>query len=588
MAIVSEECFLKGFPICRGIAIGKPFFFIFPEDKVPEFSILEVDLDAEVLRYQKAIDAGLLELRRLQKQLQAERVLEGAAILEGQLQMMLDPLLTTHIETTIRATRKNAEWVFQGVVKEFQKKFNSMSDPFFRERYKDVQDISRRVIAHLRQTVRVSLAHIPPHSIIFAKDLSASEAAEAQTDNVNAFVCEIGSLTSHAAIVAKAKGIPFVASIAFASIEPNLDRTVIVDGRTGDVIISPTEETLAYYRQQQQQLDDHYHTLEKVGTLSAETYDGYTVKLSANVEMIEEIDLLHKYGGDGVGLFRSEYTCIARETFPSEEEQFNIYRDLVERMKGLPVVIRTFDIGGDKFLLGQAQAVEENPFLGCRAIRLMLKEKESFKEQLRAILKASCYGNVKVMFPMVSSLSELLEAKKLIAEAREELESRGNAVPDIPIGCMVEVPSAAILCDLLVKECDFLSIGTNDLVQYALAADRGNHTLSGLYTPAHPSVLRLIKLILIAAQRKGISVSICGEVAADPRFTPLLIGLGVHELSVAPRYIPIVKSAIRRTSVIEAAKFAEKALLLSDAEAVEQLLNETYQQNSPEDFLYNF
>jgi phosphotransferase system enzyme I (PtsI) len=345
---------------------------------------------------------------------------------------------------------------------------------------------------------------------------------------------------------------------------------------------------LAKYQLLRDQLNLHLQKLKQAGKLESETYDGYKILLSANIEMFSELDMLHQFGGSGVGLLRTESIFLTKENFPTEEEQYHVYRRFVEKMDGLPIVVRTFDLGGDKYLRNQQSMHEVNPFLGCRAIRFLLREKEIFKTQLRAILRASAHGDVSIMFPMVSTLSELLEAKDLLNESKQELINCGKAVSEhLPIGCMIEVPSAAIISDLLAKECDFLSIGTNDLVQYSLAVDRSNNALRNLYRPTHPSVIRLIRLVVSEANHQGIPVALCGEVAADPRFTPLLLGLGIHELSVASRYIPVVKHAIRNTSIVAASKLAEKALSLSSATEIEDLINREYRQNVPEDCFYN-
>ncbi len=584
----TQEIFLKGTPISRGIAIGKPFFFSLIEDSNPEFTVAHTDIGNEIERYRRAISRSKEDIVLLQKKLEHEKVVEGAGILEAQVHIMQDPMMTTQVENEIRHTRKNAESAFQRIMKQYQKKFNAIADPFFRERFKDIQDISRRVMAYLRESVRVSLADIPPNSIVFASDLTASDTAEANAASVSAIVSETGGSTSHAAIVAKAKGIPYVTSVKFNWKEAPKDALIIVDGRTGDVIINPAPETLQKYQVLRQQLLTHLHKLGTSGSLKAETFDGYSIRLSANIEMANELELLHQYGGNGVGLFRSEYIFLSNQSFPSEDEQYQIYRRIVEKMHGLPIVIRTFDVGGDKKMANKQAEEEDNPFLGCRAIRFLLKEPEIFKTQLRAILRASAYGDVSVMFPMISSLSELLAAKSILKEAQKELSKKGVVIPKpLRIGCMIEVPSAAIISDLLAKECDFLSIGTNDLVQYSLAVDRSNHAMSSLYTPTHPSVIRLLKLIVNEANNHSIPVTVCGEVAADPRFTPLLLGLGVHELSVASRYIPLVKNAIRSTSIVAASRLAEKALILPTAYEIEELLNQEYRKNVPEDCFYN-
>ncbi|MCE5317450.1 MAG: phosphoenolpyruvate--protein phosphotransferase [Parachlamydia sp.] len=588
MKIQVQDYLRRGVPICRGIAIGKPFIFNLVEDDIPEFTIAVDDLDAEIHRYRTALEKAKEELAQLKKQLEHDHILEGAAILDAQQQMMLDPLLNSDVEQKIHKTRRNAESVFQDVIKQYQKRFSAMTDPFFRERFKDIHDISRRVMSHLLETVRFSLADIPENSIIFAREFSPSDIAEANNAHAGALVAEAGCTMSHAAIVAKAKGIPYVANVNFSSMELDEDTLVIVDGRTGEVIINPSPETLHHYQQLYVKLNTHLHALRRAGNLEAETYDGYKVRLSANIDMLNEAEMLHQYGSSGVGLFRSEYIFLANERFPSEEEQFHIYRRVVEKMRGLPIVIRTFDVGGDKVINDRKMPHETNPYLGCRAIRFLLKEKEIFKAQLRAILRASAYGDVSIMFPMVSALPELLEAKSLIKQAQEELRDSGEPIAThVRIGCMIEVPSAAIISDLLAKECDFLSIGTNDLVQYALAVDRDNHTLSGLYSATHPGVIRLIKHIVAEANQQGIPVTVCGEVAADPRFTPLLLGLGVHELSVASRYLPIIKNAIRYTSIVAASTLAETILKLPTALEIEELLNQEYKQNVPEDCFYN-
>jgi len=583
----SKEVRLQGTPICRGVSIGKPILFLPAEETVPEFNLNDESLEAEIDRFRKAMRLSRKELETLQKSLYTEDLHESATILESQLQMMQDPMLTTHIEHAILSTRKNAESVFQNQVDQYKIKFDTIKDPFFQDRFRDVQDISRRVMGYLRAKQRLSLASISPDSIVFAKELTAADTAEANNAAASALVTEYGGPASHAAIVAKSKGTPYVSSIPLEGIDPSAHSLAIVDGRTGEVILSPNLDTLRHYQHIRSQLQDHLDKLEDIKNLRPETFDGYTVRLSANIEMASELESLHIHGGNGVGLFRSEFICLSQDSFPSEEEQFAIYKELVEKMRGLPIVIRTFDVGGDKCLSMQ-QNKETNPFLGCRAIRFLLKEKNIFKSQLRAVLRASAFGDVSIMFPMISTLSELLEAKEIISEAQKELKSEGKKYGYVRIGCMIEVPSAAIIADLLAKECDFLSIGTNDLVQYALAVDRSNHEMSSLYTPTHPSVLRLIKLIVHEATHQGIPVAICGEVAADPRFTPLLLGLGVHELSVATRYLPAVKQAIRNTSIVEASRLAEQALMLTTASDIQALLTQEYKHNSPDDCFYNY
>lgn len=588
MLIINQEIHIIGTPICRGIAIGRPYFLTIKEEIFQEVPLVESKVEEEIVRYQIAVCKGRDDIKKLQTKLQKEHIPDGAAILDAHLQMMHDPMLTSYVEEQIRKKRKNAEHVFDTVIKDCQKKFDAITDPFFKERFKEIQDLSRRILGHLCHGEQETLSEIPRGSIIFSSELTALGTAEVKSGHVAAFITRSGGATSHAAIVAKAKGIPYVSNVDIESMNISLEDTVIVDGRTGKIIINPTSETLLEYNRLSEQLHTHLETLKQKGDVEAETYDGYTIQISANIEMLSEIENLHKYGGSGVGLFRTESAFISSDSFPSEDLQFNLYRQFVEKMRGLPIVIRTFDFGGDKCPPNYQIAHECNPFLGCRAIRLSLSEKNRFKEQLKAILRASAYGDVSIMFPLVSALSELLEAKEVLKQAREELAAKGVMMaPRIPVGCMIEVPSAAMIADILAKECDFLSIGTNDLVQYTLAVDRSNNALSHLYAPTHPSMLRLIRLIVSEANHHRIQVTVCGEVAADPRFAPLLLGLGVHELSVASRYLPIVKNAIRNTSIVSASKLAEEALLLSSAAEVEALITREYRRSVPEDCFYN-
>lgn len=584
---MSPEIILKGTPVCRGIAIGKPYFFSFIESEIPEYSINADQIDLEIARYRDALEKSREDITSLHSQLAKMQNREGAAILDAQLLIMQDMHLTFDIEEKIKSSKKNVESLFQDVINIYKAKFNAISNSFFRERFNEIQDISRRVMGHLKAASRHSFSNLPPDSIIFTKELSASDTAEAHVSSAGAFVTRHGGINSHAAIVAKARGTPYVSNIPFEELECRHHNTVIVDGRTGEIIFSPHANTLTKYQQLRSKLQSQINKLEIVSTLKAETFDGYRMKLSANIEMASELEMLHQHGGQGVGLFRSEYICLSKNAFPSEEEQYQIYKDLVEKMKGLPIVIRTFDVGGDKGGPMQQNAQEVNPFLGCRAIRFLLKEKSIFRNQLRAILRASAHGEVSIMFPMVSTLSELIEAKQMLNAARLELEQANIPTGKLRIGCMIEVPSAAMIADMLAKECDFLSIGTNDLVQYALAVDRSNQDIGSLYTPVHPSVIRMIKLIVQEANHHGIPVSICGEMAADPRFTPLLLGLGVHELSVSTRYIPIVKNTIRSMSIITASLLAERVLTLTSSSEIQELLATEYRKTNPEDCIYN-
>lgn len=588
-SLKEKEIHLKGMPISHGVAIGKAFLFAIDDDSAPDFFISPDDVEREIFRFQQAVEKSRLDIISLQEKLRQERINEGAEILDAHLQIMQDPLLTVAVESEIRHTHKNAEYVFESLVKSYQKKFQQIKDSFFRERFKDIQDISRRVMGYLCDSIRVSLADIPPGSIVFARELTASDAAEARGSDVVAFVTETGGATSHAAIVAKAKGIPFITGVSFDKFQASNDTLVIVDGGSGAVILNPKVETLSLYKLQREALKLHRKTLEDGMGFPAETFDGYQIKLSANLEMVNELDLFPRQGNHGIGLFRSEYIFLTSNEFPPEDAQYEIYKRIVQKLDGLPIVIRTFDVGGDKQLRNQPVPKKGNPFLGCRALRFLLKEHGIFKAQLRAILRAAVNGSVSLLFPMVSALTELREAKALLKEAERELEAEG--VPyakNMRIGCMIEVPSAAIIADLLAKECDFLSIGTNDLVQYSLAVDRSNHAQQSYYTPTHPGVIRLIKMIVSEANKEGIPVSVCGEIAADPRFTPLLLGLGVHELSLSSRHIPLIKNAIRNISIVDATALAKEVLSLTTAQEILDLLVDEYRKKASKDCCFNY
>lgn len=581
MTITAQEIRIKGTAISGGIAIGRLYPINYTEITIPYFPILKADVENEISRYRYAIKRSREDLERLQKELAKDQIEEGVDILEGHLQIMYDPLIATRVEDEIRSTYQNAEYVFHKNIKECHDRLNSCENPYFQERSKDVEDVSTRILGYLREQEFSYSTDIPPDSIICARDLTPSLVAEANGGRTVALVTQTGGATSHASIVARAKGIPYVSNIDYELLTAKGDATAIVDGIAGELIIHPTDETLNNYRLAQQRLLDNFRTIDKLSHLQAETYDGHRVGLLANLDVDDELDVLHEYGGDGVGLYRSESVFLTHARFPSEDEQFLIYQRIVQKMRGLPIVIRTFDVGGDKWGGIGSFSQELNPYLGCRAIRFLLKDKIIFKAQVRAILRAAVFGKVSIMFPMVSSLSELIEAKELVREVADELKKSGIHYSDpFKIGCMIEVPSAAVIADLLAKECDFLSIGTNDLVQYSLAVDRGNHAMSDFYTPAHPGILRLLRMIIIQANRRGIPVTVCGEAAADPRFMPLLLGLGVHDLSVALRRFPRVKKLIRHTSIVKAAALAEKALTLANAHEIQELLDKHFAEVS--------
>lgn len=579
-----EEVILRGLPISKGIGIGFPIFFASADDEIPEIAIPKKEIDKEIERYRRALEQSRKDVEHLQKMSLHEGPPEIVAILGTHLEMMQDPMLTSVIEEKIREMQQNTESIFQHLIQEYKQRFSTLQDSYFQERVRDIVDVSRRILGHLRPLERVKMAEMPHNSIILTHELVPSETVEANASLVSAFVTAAGGITSHAAIIARAKGIPYVANVDIKLLKRIELHSIIVDGSQGVVIINPTRQTLKKYQEMKRVHLEGYKLLKSASHLKGETIDGYEVRIFANLENPKEIDLLLKNGANGIGLFRSEYLFLARKEFPSEEEQFTIYKRMVKSLRGRPLVIRVFDIGGDKKIDLSPEAPdaryfnaignELNPALGCRAIRFLLRFPNLLETQLRAILRASYYGEIHILIPMVSDLGELRQVREKIQIIREEFKKKGiKTAKEVPIGCMIEVPSSAIMCDALAQEADFLSIGTNDLVQYVLAADRSNPSTSDLYFSTHPSILRLIRMVVASANSARKPVILCGECAADPTMIPLLIGLGIREFSVAARHIPLVKHTIRKWRILEACRLAEGALEYASAQELKQYLS---------------
>ncbi len=583
MSEQEEEVILRGLPISKGIGIGFPIFFAAADDEIPEISIPNKEIDQEIDRYRRALDLSRRDVENLQKLSLHDGPPEIVSILGTHLEMMQDPLMTSVIEERIRENQQNTESIFRHLIEEYKRRFSSLKDAYFQERVRDIIDVSRRILGHLRPLERIRMAEMPHNSVILTHELVPSETVEANASLVSAFVTAAGGITSHAAIIARAKGIPYVANVDLKLLKKTQLHSMIVDGSQGIVILNPTRQTLKKYQELKRGYLESYKMLKSAAHLKGETIDGYEVRIFANLENPKEIDTLIKNGASGIGLFRSEYLFLSRKEFPSEEEQFEIYKRMAKALKGRPLVVRVFDVGGDKKinLLPENRdakyfndiGIEMNPALGCRAIRFLLRYPELFDNQLRAILRASAFGEIHILIPMVSDISELRQVRERVAQIREELRKKKVRVAkEIPIGCMIEVPSSAIMCDALALEADFLSIGTNDLVQYVMAADRSNPATSDLYFTIHPSILRLIRMVVASANSARKPVILCGETAADPSMIPLLIGLGIREFSVAARHIPLVKHTIRKWRILEACRIAEGALEHASAQELKQYL----------------
>ncbi|NGX37357.1 MAG: Phosphoenolpyruvate-protein phosphotransferase [Chlamydiae bacterium] len=572
---LKKEIRIQGAPVSEGIAIGSAYFLKPIEEDIPDFEISLNEVDSEVARYRKALFSSKEDLNRLRSDLEMEASEEAITTIETHIQMLDDPMMTTHMEGEIRKMLRNTESVFHSVINEYEGRFTERTDSFFQERLVDVKDVSKRILGHLRDKQYAQLSEIPTGSIVFSKEIAPSYTAAAHAAQIGAFVTKNGGGNSHAALIARSKGIPYVTSVDMTQLERFDIEALIVDGYEGIIIVNPTPETLSHYQEKQKQLITRYQTFIDEDHLKSETIDGYSIQLFVNVGNPQDLDIF-PYNHDGVGLFRTEYLFLqTKEFYPSEIFQQKIYRELIDKMNGRPVVIRVFDLGGDKNpTLFLDRQYEPNPILGNRGIRFLLSNIELFKMQLRAIFKASIRANVHLLLPLISDINELHTSKEIIEEVKAELRKEYSEIPDLPIGCMIEVPSAVMICDALALACDFLSMGTNDLVQYTLGVDRGNPAMSELYYPAHPSVLRMIKMISIEAKRKETPLTICGEIASNTLFTPLLLGLGLREFSLAPRYVPHVKQTIRKWSILETYDLAEEALKFTDPKDISALLTE--------------
>jgi phosphotransferase system enzyme I (PtsI) len=545
LSFSGEERIFHGVAIAPGIAEGKVMIHFREEESIPFRDIPEQQLTEEVARFEGALLATRKELLELQEQLAASAGASNASIFDAHLLVLEDPSLIDEVNKSILQERHNAEFIFQKVAHRFIKTLSAIDDPYLRERALDLEDVTRRVIHHLLGKSGQRLSGHDCSHIIVADELTPSDTATLSRDNVAGFMTEKGSKTSHTAIMARSLGIPAVAGLEGICHQLENGNVVLIDGYSGKIFLNPTAETLLSYQKLAEEKEYIEEGLETLREQESTTLDGRRIILSANIELPEELQDVAACGAEGIGLYRTEFLYFNRSTPPDEEEQYLVYRQIAEGAAPHSVIIRTLDIGGDKPTECLDLGHEENPFLGCRAIRFCLRNPEIFKTQLRAILRAGVHGHLRIMFPMISGREELFHAKALLAESMEELRDRKmDFSSTMEVGIMIEVPSAAIIADLLAREVQFFSIGTNDLLQYLMAADRGNECIAHLNDPAQPAVTRILKTIIDAAHAAGIWVGICGELAGDIEFTPLLIGLGVDELSASPALVPRVKKAI--------------------------------------------
>ncbi|MCE5167895.1 phosphoenolpyruvate--protein phosphotransferase [Paenibacillus profundus] len=541
---------VQGIGASNGIAIGKAFVLPSWEWDVPEEKMDPTDLAREFERLYEGIRSSRDEIEFIKSEIREMVGSEESTIFDAHLAILEDPIFMNEIQGIIQRQYKAAEVAVKEAIDHFVTMFDLLDDEYMKERALDIKDVGNRLLKHLLGAPEITLPTDTQPYILVAKELSPSQLVHLNPKNVLGIVMLMGGKTSHSAIMARALGIPLVLGLEGKIVKPiQTGDFIIVDGEHGIVHIEPAEDILSWYEARRDFYAQEADELKKIVSLPAVTNDGYEIHLAANISSTRELEIAEQNGAEGVGLFRTEFMYMDRSYPPSEAEQLTVYRDVAEHFKDRSVIIRTLDIGGDKPMEYLDLPEEDNPFLGYRAIRICLDRRDLFKTQLRAILRASAFGEVSVMFPMISSVEEVRAAKGILDEAKQEL--RSEALPfdeELPIGIMVEVPAAAMIADRLAEEVDFFSIGTNDLVQYTLAVDRMNEQIAHMYDPFHPAVLRLVRHTIEAAKKCNIIVGVCGEMAGDPRAVPLWIALGVNKLSMSSRSIPRVKAAIRRAS----------------------------------------
>lgn len=575
---------LSGIPASDGIVIGKALVFHTERLAVPRYEIPDSKIPFEISRFERALADTTDEILNIREEISKRLDEEHTHILDAHLLVLEDVLLIEETMHGIENRKLNAEYVFMEVLEKLAEKFSSMEDEYLKERAADIRDIGRRVLRNLMgKKASKSLSELQEDVVVISHDLSPSDTAQMRKDKVKGFATDIGGQTSHTAIMAKALQIPAVVGLKHITSIVKDGDTVIIDGHHGLVVVDPDGYTISKYKTEEQQLERFATELHEVKELPAVTLDGKKIELAANIELPEEISAVMSQGGHGIGLYRTEFFYLNRKDLPTEEEHFQAYKKVVEAVSPYPVVIRTLDLGGDKFLSPLDFPREINPFLGCRAIRFCLERPDIFKVQLKGILRASAFGKIKIMFPMVTTLEELLQAKEIVEESKRELKKLGIPFDKkISIGTMIETPSAAMISDILAREVDFFSIGTNDLIQYTLAVDRVNEKVVSLYQPAHPGVLKLINNIVKAGHKHNIWVGMCGEMAGDPLYTIVLVGLGIDEFSMSPMVLPEVKKVIRSISFSEAKALTQDALRLSTGKEVQDLLKKKLKKIMPE------
>jgi phosphotransferase system enzyme I (PtsI) len=575
----NPEVTVTGIAASHGIAYGQIFVYLQSDVEVPAYQVEPEKRIDEVARFDRALVVTRQQISKIKNEVEKNLGPEEAAIFDAHLMVLEDEALIGETIREFESTGRNIETCFHKISSRYVQAFAEIDDEYLRERAGDLRDVAQRVLQNLLGQAENSLSRLAEKRIVVATDITPSDSATLDRSAALALVMDAGSKTSHAVIVARSMKIPSVVGLRNLTTRVNDGDWAIVDGYDGLVILNPTESTLFRYGKIQERKKSFEARLMEVNRQPAVTLDGLTVTLQANIERADEVAKAKSFFADGIGLYRTEFLFLNSSRVPPEQEQFLAYKAVIEEMAPKAVVVRTLDLGGDKPLAGKADLFpkENNPFMGFRAIRFCLEHQDIFKDQLRAILRASAFGKARLMFPMISGTEELARAVAVVDECKAELRGLGVAFDEsMEIGTMIEIPSAAVTADLLAKQCAFFSIGTNDLIQYLLAIDRVNDRIAHLYEPTHPAVLRTLKQIVDEAHRQKIPVSVCGEMAGDPVYTPLLLGLGVDSLSMSPAWLPSVRYFVRAMTMADARKLAAEALTMSSPKEIYARCDEFY------------
>jgi len=572
-----KEVILKGISGSPGICIGKAYL-VDKEgvDVVRRYIVPEKSLSAEVNRFKSAVKNAQDALRQIIDDT-PENFRQHAQILETHMLLLEDKMIYDRTIELIEGERVNAEWALKKVVSQVKPMFESMSDDYLKQRAEDISQVADRIMEHLVGADHVKIAQIDKRVILVARDLSPAETSQIHLERVKGFVTNRGGRASHTGIIARTLEIPAVLGVGNATLKIKNDDIIIVDGKAGTVVVNPTEQTLMETEERRERYEIHKAQMVRRSHLPALTKDGVRVSVHGNIELPEEVVSVLDHGGDGIGLYRTEFQYLSRPDFPTEDILFENYKDVIDVMGDRPITIRTLDINGDKAVNYIRDNHELNPALGLRAIRYCLQKPEIFKTQLRAILRAAALGDVRILIPLISGIGEVEQAIAMIDEAAQCLGAQGVAHKrEIPLGIMIEVPSAVITADILAEKVDFFSIGTNDLIQYTIAIDRGNRHVAHLYQPMHPAILRMIKRTCDAGREKGIKTYMCGEMAGEPLYAPILMGLGVDELSMNPQSIPLVKNAIRSIRAAGLREFVDEVMYMTSPDEVQAALEHQF------------